>query len=300
MERNYFIKVLVKIRNGINRILRYAEKQELKKKRKKFEYLFKDDVFIDHRLDENNLIRLYKDSLLSQFVIEGFEKDEEEFIKKFLKPGDIFLDIGANIGLHSIFAGNIVGQNGHVYAFEPTPITFQRLTENIKLNKLEKIVTPVNKGISSEDGSLNLNYSEDGHDAWNSFTELQHINLSNSVEVEVCSLDNIIKHLNMDETKISLIKIDVEGWEMNVLKGADNFIKNNTHTAFLIEYTDLNAISAGYCTRDIYRFMENYGYQWFSFDSKSMTYTTSPLKLNYPYENLIAVKNVATLENRMR
>lgn len=299
MEHNNWVKILIKIRNAINRIIRYAENRALKGKRNKFEKLFKDGSFIIHRLDEHNSIRLYKDSLLSQFVIEGFEKDEEAFIKKFLKPGDILMDIGANIGLHSIFAGTIVGHSGHVYAFEPTPTTFKRLKENIELNNLENIVTPINQGISSENGLLKLNYSEDGHDAWNSFTELQHIDLSNSIEVQVSSLDSIIKQYNINESNISLIKIDVEGWEMNVLKGADDFLKNNMHTAFLIEFTDLNAISAGYCTRDIYRYMESFGYQWFSFDAKSMSYNPSPLKLNYPYENLIAVKSIAVLENRI-
>lgn len=299
MKRTYAVKVLTRIKIYINNLLDFLERREFSKKRILFNKSCGENHFLDHQLGNSATIRLYKDSILSPLIVEGFEIDEEGFIKKFLKQGDIFLDIGANIGLHSIYGALAVGERGMVYAFEPTPVTYQRLKENILLNKLENSIIPINLGISNETGTLTLNYSTDGHDAWNSFTHLSHIDLSNSIEVNVSTLDHAISQLNIETNKISLIKIDVEGWEMHVLKGAMSFMENNHGVAFLVEYTDQNAISAGYCTRDIYRYMENLGYLWFSFSAKTMTYYPSPLKLNYPYENLIAVKDVNILKDRL-
>src|SRR5689334_23701966 len=74
-------------------------------------------------LDDDIRINLYQDSILSKLIFQGFEENETLFLKKFLKEGDIFFDIGANIGLHTLIAADILKNSGHVYTFEPTPDT---------------------------------------------------------------------------------------------------------------------------------------------------------------------------------
>lgn len=94
----------------------------------------------ESKLQNGVKIRLHFDSQLSRLIYcEGFELQERKFLNAFLRPGDIFVDIGANIGLFSLIAARCVGKNGHVYAFEPTAKIYQRLIENVNLNHFKNI-----------------------------------------------------------------------------------------------------------------------------------------------------------------
>jgi FkbM family methyltransferase len=74
---------------------------------------------------------------------EVFENDELTFLERYLKEGDVFIDVGANIGIFSLVAAKMVGATGKVISFEPTLSTFQRLNENIILNNFTNIL-PIN------------------------------------------------------------------------------------------------------------------------------------------------------------
>jgi len=236
-------------------------------------------------------INLYNDSLLSKLIYCGFEDNEVTFITNLVKPGDIFFDIGANIGFHSLNAMTVLKNSGAIYAFEPTPSTYNRLLENIQLNNGEKLIHAFNLGLSDKNEKLMLNTSSNGHDAWNSFAKLEHVNMDNEVLVNVIRLDEFISKQQIEIDKISLIKIDVEGWELMVLDGMETlFLNQNFRAYFLIEFTEENAFRAGYSCRDIYNYMLSRGYKWFSYDTTINKLVPSPLKAYYPYENLIAVK----------
>ena len=89
-----------------------------------------------HALEGGEKIWLYPDSKLSQSILCGnFEGTECTFLRRFLRSGDVFVDIGANIGLHTIIASSCVGPKGHIYAFEPSEQTFSRLKSNIATNE---------------------------------------------------------------------------------------------------------------------------------------------------------------------
>ena len=146
------------------------KKQENKEKIDKQwkNYFLNDNKFI-FKLRHNISIYLYNDSVLARLIYEGFEKNEIDYIEKNLNNGDIFVDIGANIGLFSLIASQLVGEKGKVISFEPSPITFNRLQENINLNNFSNIEI-VNKGISDNVGNLSINLYEEGFDAFN-YTE---------------------------------------------------------------------------------------------------------------------------------
>jgi len=124
--------------------------------------------YFDKKIDIGVQIRLHFDSELARLIYcDDFEIAERQFVSAFLRPGDVFVDVGANIGLFSVTAANRVGDTGKVYAFEPAAKTFHRLSENININNLRNI-QPFQLALSNEPGESYFYISEDGFDAWNS------------------------------------------------------------------------------------------------------------------------------------
>ncbi len=156
---------------------------------------------------------------LSLFQTGTYEKGTLYFIASCLNRGDCFIDIGANIGLMSIFASQCVGNSGKILAFEAHPETHQLLQENIALNHIENIDT-FNFALGNETGKATI------YDNWNvnrgGASLVIHSENSTGFVVDVKTLDEVIQN----DFQPKMIKIDVEGFEFQVLKGATNTIKN--------------------------------------------------------------------------
>lgn len=120
-------------------------------------------------------------------------------------PGMRFIDIGANIGNHSLFLSGIAGLSG--YAFEPFLDNYNRLVRNIEINNLSKKVMSVNAAVGSKKGFSNLVSDVGGNTGQAKF-------VSADSGVEMISLDD------MDFERVDILKIDVEGYEIEVIKGA--------------------------------------------------------------------------------
>ena len=112
--------------------------------------------------------------------------------------------------------------------------------------------------------------------------------------MNVSTLDFELKGIEKD--KISLIKIDVEGWEKFVLCGASHLLTNYS-PVIIVEFTETNTFAAGYFVQDIYDLMERFGYEWFRYKEGKLIKESK--QLHYPYDNLIATKNVVNLRNRL-
>jgi FkbM family methyltransferase len=245
---------------------------------------------IIHKIDDTTSIYLFKDSVLSRLIYEGqFELDEIAFVKEYLKEGEIFIDIGSNIGLFSLVASNKVGSTGKVVAFEPSPVTYNRLKQNARLAKYQNIEIR-NLGLSNTESTLTLNISGAGYDAWDTFSVVEAAKRAGQVEVPVSTLDNQLQGLN--KTKISIIKIDVEGWEKFVLLGAQEFLKGFA-PILLVEFAGKNTDAAGYKASEIYDTLGGWGYEWYSFKNNQLR--TSKKKAEYSDENLIAIKKMHPL-----
>lgn len=271
--------------------------QQSKKDNKKWEMLFKNASFIKYDIDSKTGINLYKDSVLSKIIYDGFEQDEILFVRKFLEKGDIFLDVGANIGLFSLIASQYVESKGKIYAFEPTPETFSRLCENVEINAFSNIST-FQIGLSDKEEELLFNVSQAGYDAWNSFAKLKELEDSCSISIKTTTLDSFLNQQEISD--VNLIKIDVEGWEMNVLKGAKDLLSKEKAPVLMIEFTEGNAFSAGYYCGEIYDYVKKYGYNWYRYDSKQNTLVYEEKKLHYPYDNLFAIKDIDFVLERIQ
>ena len=294
------VKVAIFFKRALNY---YINKRTYKKPEPTHEEIWENLPFVNneltHALNNTTNIILNQDSVLCKLIYFGFEKNEIDFVSLFLKEGDVFFDIGANIGLFSLYASKIVGQKGSVIAFEPTPETYRRLLKNLKSNNCYNVKT-FNIGLSDNLGVLNFNTSNTGHDAWNSFAKLNELSDSKTIEVEVDTLDDFIAKTKI--SNISLVKLDVEGWEKFVLKGACKLLESPSAPPFLVEFTEENAFAAGYYCGEVYDYLMEFGYSWYKYDRINNQLIKQSKQLHYPYENLIAIKSIENcikrLENR--
>jgi len=138
------------------------------------------------------------------------------------KLGDIVFDVGSHIGVFTLKASKLVGDAGCVYAFEPEPVNFTILRQNISLNNAQNVRIS-NKAISSSIGALRLN-TDPSNTGRNSVRFLSHSEKEkdSSIPVSSTTLDEIIQKYKLH--KVDFLKLDVEGHELEVLRGADHFL----------------------------------------------------------------------------
>jgi FkbM family methyltransferase len=162
---------------------------------------------------------------------------EDDIIEHFTpKQGDIVVDIGAHIGLYTIISSKRVGTNGKVVAIEADPSNFEMLNRNIKLNKLTNVI-PLNYAVYSKETKIKL-YLPSGESGFTKYNTIVS-NWANTedkfVEVNANTLDYLLQINQIREEEVNWIKIDVEGAEFEVLKGAQNVLSKSKDIALLME-----------------------------------------------------------------
>ena len=160
---------------------------------------------------------------------------ENEIMEHFNpKSGDIVVDVGAHIGLYSLIAAKRVGPGGKVIAIEPDPENFKILRKNILLNRSKNIEALECAAYSAREKlKLFLPELEQGRTIFNTVMQDRAKTSINFLEVEANTLDNILESKNI--TEVNWIKIDVEGAELEVLKGAVNTLSSNRDLTLLVE-----------------------------------------------------------------
>src|SRR5215217_730238 len=162
---------------------------------------------------------------------------EDDIIKRFTpKEGDIVVDIGAHIGLYTIISSKRVGANGKVVAIEAHPGNFEMLNSNIKLNQLTNVI-PLNYAVYSKETKVKL-YLPSGESGFTKYNTIMPnwINAQEKfVEVNANTLDYLLQLNEIRQEEVNWIKIDVEGAEFEVLKGATNVLSKSKDIAILME-----------------------------------------------------------------
>lgn len=170
-------------------------------------------------------------ALLTQLVETGdLEPGTRQLIQRFLRPGDLFVDVGANVGLHTIAAAKAMQGNGKIIAFEPFAETKRLLEKTVWINGFSEIVEIHQAAVSHQRGFEDLFLgATSGH---HSLFAPEDSNEFPSVRVPTVRLDEVVAN---DEV-VSLLKIDVEGAELDVVKGAAGIINNNFDLALIVEF----------------------------------------------------------------
>jgi FkbM family methyltransferase len=179
--------------------------------------------------------------LIQRSIYMGtFEREETEAIESLLKPGMRFLDIGANVGYFTALARSRVGATGQVYAYEPSPWAFERLSRLISDNRWDNVAA-VNAGLAEEKGELALYLGEAGN---HTPTMVPH-EQKTLAKVPVRRLDDEFQAAQ--DGPVDVLKIDVEGFEPNVIQGGRRLFESGFVKIVLSEFNahwlDLNGSS---------------------------------------------------------
>jgi len=225
-----------------------------------------------------------------------FEEGLTKMVLEYLKPGATFLDIGAHLGYFTALGSVIVGKNGSVHSFEPTPSTFTLLQSNVK-DKNNVILN--NHALFSKKTTLIFNDYGIEYSAFNSFVDarldkntLKRIN-PKKLKVDAISLDEYIynKKIHPD-----FIKIDAESAEYEILRGMSQTI-NDIRPIISIEVGDMD-IEGVKSSRDCIQYLIERGYQ--PYEYKEGRIIRHKLKERYSYDNILFLPERSKLESSSR
>lgn len=199
----------------------------------------------------------------------GTNRAEFLEIQKRVQKGDVVFDVGANIGLVSVMLSKIVGENGIVHSFEPHPDTFQELLKTLALNSCTNVrVNAV--ALSSINGAADLHYVNN-----NKLSSLGSIadktyGENKSMKVPTITIDSYCDSHNV--SRIDFLKIDVEGFEYQVLSGATRMLSNKTVGCIQFEMHEKNEMLLDFLQTKDYQIEENAsGFNWYASPRRKST-----------------------------
>lgn len=191
-----------------------------------------------------------------------FKKRQDAFeislLQKYIAPGHVVIDIGANIGFYSEIFSTLVGEKGKVYCFEPDATNFNHLknrVENIKnIHIYNKAVGDSNQTIKIYTSKLlnvdHRTYKPDEYDE--------------EIDIEAVSLDTFLQN-----TPVNFIKIDIQGFEMNAMKGMNTILENN-NLKILSEFWPYGLKKAGSNIVEYFTFLVNHGFKVYLIDKQKL------------------------------
>jgi FkbM family methyltransferase len=186
------------------------------------------------------------------------EPDTVNWIETFVKEGEVLFDIGANVGAYSLVAAKFFNGKVKVYAFEPSIFNFSQLCRNIQLNKSERAIIPLAVALSDETciGEFNYHNQISGGSLHTFGKAIDYV--GNVFEPEYVQpmisfrIDDLIEQFNVPVP--NHIKIDVDGIELSVLKGADKTLSNPSLQSIVVE------LEEGESEQSIIAFLESKGF----------------------------------------
>lgn len=206
-------------------------------------------------------LRCYPDSHSASAVLyfSGLPDFREmQFMRHYLRHGDCFVDVGANIGVYTLLAASIVGSAGVVHAFEPVQRTFDRLTENVVNNRLDQVHCH-RLALSETPGTARLTNPGD-----DSLIGIASCSMDRGTdEVPCATVDSVLAGVS-----IAMMKIDVEGAEPLVLRGARSHLQAGNPPVMQIEMDGYSA-RYGLATHEFIDEIESYGYEIAIYDPQS-------------------------------
>jgi len=198
----------------------------------------------------------------------NYQNDVKGVMKSCLRKGDLFIDVGANIGFMSAYAMSLVGKSGRIYAFEPVPDMFTRLEDLRFRNPDYYLVTNrLALGDNNEHGLIAIStYRNIGANTM--VPSLLGIdNIKTAIEIDVVRLDDYL--LERGLTNVRLIKIDVEGYEWRVIKGMDRYLRSASVLPWIIVEIQPKACQSLLTSMtEMGRYMEEFGFKALHLDGR--------------------------------
>lgn len=205
--------------------------------------------FLSGTVEMDGLVLEIPRSQYYRYVFQDHEPGTKQTIKRAVHPGMTVIDVGANIGYFSLLLAKLVGPQGKVYAVEPSKGNLDYLQKNVKLNKMSNIqIIPFAAGARSESrklyihaaGSQNSFYARGGN--------------IDAEQVEIVSLNRVITE------QVHFAKIDVEGHEIEVLKGMNRILQATPEIRLIIEWNSKTLQRAGRLPQALPEFLLQRGF----------------------------------------
>ncbi len=226
-------------------------------------------------------LKLYpsRTSAVGNYYFGLFEYEPMAFLYHYLDSEDIYFDIGANVGVYSVLAKKAK----KIVSFEPAEDTFQILLENLKVNNVSN-ANSVCCGVSDKDGSLTFTKNRDAVNRIVDQTE--SIDGIETETINVVSLDSFCKENNLFP---SVIKIDTEGAEESIIKGAETVIQNESLNVIVAEIFSDNKIST---------MLSEYGFKLYIYNPRKRELISGTA--NQAGNNGIYIRNVDEALSRVK
>jgi FkbM family methyltransferase len=247
------------------------------------------DLFVPHigwlRYPSSDIVLLH--------LREGsFEFKEQAFLWSFLREGDTFLDIGAHCGLFSALASQVIGENGRILAFEPNPDILPFLMANTERDKVDI------HAIALSDASGEATLWQGG--SWDTALSSIAYELANSNHstVKTQTLDDLLATLGIGQ--VALAKVDVEGSELRLFRGAKETLQKKSVLAFVVEFTDENMRKSGYSALQLAAQLIECGYQPYKLATEAADLIPFEVRESIEYENILFTHDLAAVLDRIR
>jgi FkbM family methyltransferase len=188
-----------------------------------------------------------------------YEPSTMHVMQRLLPEGGCFVDVGGNAGMFSLAAAAKVGVAGSVYVFEPSPREYKALRRNVELNALSNVTT-LQQALSDSSGTTALRIAEVWHSGHNTLGEAfayEDVETTDHVVVQMTTLDEFARDLSMD--RLDLIKIDVEGAELKVLRGGRETL-TRMRPVVILELFDAALRKSGASADAVRAFFDDIGY----------------------------------------
>lgn len=217
----------------------------------------------------------------------GFEKNELAMVKRLIAMNDIVLDVGANIGIYTVLAANLVGRGGQVHSFEPLPDVYDVLSTNVVANQCANVAT---NRVAVSDNNGETQIFVNAQNALSSLGITNRGKVLRSQKVSVVSLDTYAQMSGIE--RADFIKIDVEGYEGHVLRGALNLIKKSPNLVIMSELARKNFAPLGFSVDEVITFMGDLGFDAWMMDNHDAIrlYPVKMLSGEYPFQNFLFIR----------
>jgi len=171
-----------------------------------------------------------------------------------LSPGDVIIDIGANIGWYSMLLQRLAPVGVSIFSFEPDPLNFELLCKNIELNDATQ-VSPVQKALAADEGIMKLYQHDSNNFGRHSLIQLQD---GQTVDVQTTTLDHFWESHDLGNRIPRFIKIDIEGYELFALRGADRVLQRCPE--LLCEFSPIYMRTGGIDPADLVALLTGHGF----------------------------------------
>lgn len=227
------------------------------------------------------------------FVKGCYEPNEFFVLKKVLRTGMTVMDVGANIGLYSIFASRLVGSHGKIIAIEPSQREFGRLTDNLTLNSAHNVCA-MRVACSNYSGEADIVIAADGKEGHNTLGSLSYASakVKEVQRVRIERLDDLVEREEV--ARVDVLKLDIEGAELFALLGAAKILEH-FRPIILIELSDRTLERQGCSTFQIWDLLVSYGYTLFTIDDRTGSLIRAEQQQHYDSKNIVAVHRAAEM-----